>query len=166
MATSSVSRTKDYAGERNIRRLRTFISRAFVYFLAILLVLTTLFPLVWVVLTAFKSLPETYIWPPTLLPAAWRLDSFIKLFDAIPFLRFFLNSVIVSLPVVLLNIIFCSMAGYVFAKFDFPGKNILFFIVLSTIMIPFQVTMIPSFAILKALGWNNSYLGLRGTHYD
>jgi ABC-type glycerol-3-phosphate transport system permease component len=67
---------------------------------------------------------------------------------------------LVSIPLVLLNLFFCSLAGYVFAKFDFPGKRILFLMVLATIMIPFQVTMIPAYKILTTLGWNNSYLGL------
>jgi ABC-type glycerol-3-phosphate transport system permease component len=143
-----------------MQRVRTFISRGLVYLVAFGAVLTVLFPLLWIVLTAFKSLPETYIWPPTLLPQEWRFDSFAQLFKVVPFARYFLNSVLVSLPICLLNLFFGSMAGYVFAKFRFPGKDVLFLIILGTIMIPFQVTMIPAFRILKALGWNNSYLGL------
>jgi multiple sugar transport system permease protein len=146
--------------DRSLRRVRTFLSRAVVYFIAIFVALTVIFPLIWILLTAFKSLPETYIWPPTLLPANWRFDSFSQLFQVVPFARFFLNSVCVSLPICILNLLFCSLAGYVFAKFQFPGKSILFIIVLATIMIPFQVTMIPAFSILVELGWNNSYLGL------
>ena len=146
--------------DRSLRRVRTFLSRAVVYFIAIFVALTVIFPLIWILLTAFKSLPETYIWPPTLLPANWRFDSFSQLFQVVPFARFFLNSVLVSLPICILNLLFCSLAGYVFAKFQFPGKSILFIIVLATIMIPFQVTMIPAFSILVELGWNNSFLGL------
>lgn len=146
--------------DRRLRRVRTFLSKAVVYFIAIFVALTVIFPLIWILLTAFKSLPETYIWPPTLLPANWRFDSFSQLFQVVPFARFFLNSVLVSLPICILNLLFCSLAGYVFAKFQFPGKSILFIIVLATIMIPFQVTMIPAFSILVELGWNNSYLGL------
>ncbi|MCJ7723270.1 MAG: carbohydrate ABC transporter permease [Anaerolineales bacterium] len=160
MITIDDMNTKADQRDRSLRRVRTFLSRAGVYFIAIFVALTVIFPLIWILLTAFKSLPETYIWPPTLLPANWRFDSFSQLFQVVPFARFFLNSVWVSLPICILNLLFCSLAGYVFAKFQFPGKSILFIIVLATIMIPFQVTMIPAFSILVELGWNNSYLGL------
>lgn len=160
MVNSNEKTKTDYSKLGSLRKLQTILIRAIVYFIAFFMALTIVFPLIWIVFTAFKSLPETYIWPPTLLPESWRFDSFIKLFESIPIGRFFLNSVIVSFPVVLLNLLFCSLAGYVFAKFKFPGKNILFIIVLATIMIPFQVTMIPAFSILRILGWNDSYLGL------
>jgi ABC-type glycerol-3-phosphate transport system permease component len=146
--------------ERTGRGVRRSVGRGIVYAIAILTAIIVLFPMVWIIFTAFKSLPETYVWPPTWLPTQWRFDNFAKLFTAVPFTRYFLNSVLVSLPICILNLFFCSLAGYVFAKFQFPGKNILFVVVLATIMIPFQVTMIPAFRILKFLGWNNTYLGL------
>ncbi len=145
---------------RIARLIHTVLGRTIVYSIAIFVAISIILPLVWIFLTAFKSLPETYVWPPTILPKVWKFDNISKLFTVVPFGRFFLNSVLVSLPLCLFNLFFCSLAGYVFAKFDFPGKNILFIVVLATIMIPFQVTMIPAFRILKLLGWNNSYLGL------
>lgn len=151
---------KSFVWEKRLRRTRRFIGRGIVYAIAILVALAVFFPLVWILFTAFKSLPETYVWPPTWLPTHWRFDNFAKLFTVVPFTKYFMNSVLVSLPICILNLFFCSLAGYVFAKFEFPGKNILFIAVLATIMIPFQVTMIPAFRILKLLGWNNNYLGL------
>jgi len=142
------------------RLLKRSLGRGIVYAIAILTAIIVLFPMVWIVFTAFKSLPETYVWPPTWLPAHWRFDNFVKLFTVVPFMRYFLNSVLVSVPYCIFNLLFCSMAGYVFAKFQFPGKNILFIVVLATIMIPFQVTMIPAFRILVYLGWNNTFAGL------
>jgi ABC-type glycerol-3-phosphate transport system permease component len=155
MASKDLSKRK----RTNHKVVRNF-SRGIVYVIALITVIIVLLPLIWIVFTAFKSLPETYIWPPTWFPEHWRFDNIAKLFTIIPFGRFFLNSVIVSVPLCVLNLLFCSITGYVFAKIKFPGKGILFIIVLATIMIPFQVTMIPAFGILKVLGWNNSYLGL------
>ena len=149
------------ARQQLLRKVLTFLGRAIVYAIAISVAITVIVPLLWIVLTAFKSLPETYVWPPTILPEQWRFDNIGLLFERVPeFGRFFLNSVLVSVPLVLLNIFFCSLAGYVFAKFDFPGKSVLFVLVLATIMIPFQVTMIPAYRILSVLGWTDSYMGL------
>jgi len=149
------------ARQQLLRKVLTFLGRAIVYAIAISVAITVIVPLLWIVLTAFKSLPETYVWPPTILPEQWRFDNIGLLFERVPeFGRFFLNSVLVSVPLVLLNIFFCSLAGYVFAKFDFPGKSVLFVLVLATIMIPFQVTMIPAYRILSVLGWTDSYIGL------
>ena len=149
------------ARQQLVRKVLTFLGRAIVYAIAISVAITVIVPLLWIVFTAFKSLPETYVWPPTILPEQWRFDNIGLLFERVPeFGRFFLNSVLVSVPLVLLNIFFCSLAGYVFAKFDFPGKSVLFVLVLATIMIPFQVTMIPAYRILSVLGWTDSYIGL------
>ena len=160
MTTISLANKKHNDNEQVKRKLSKFFSRGIVYIIASVTAITVIIPLIWIIFTAFKSLPETYLWPPTWLPQQWRFDNLFKLFDVVPFGRFFLNSVIVTVPLCALNLFFCSITGYVFAKINFPGKKILFFIVLATIMIPSQVTMIPAFRILKFLGWNNSYLGL------
>jgi len=160
MKTLTISR-KQYASSNVLNRISSFLVRMLVYAIAISVTISVIIPLLWVVFTAFKSLPETYVWPPTILPEQWRVDNIALLFERVPqFGRFFINSVLVSVPLVLLNLFFCSLAGYVFAKFDFPAKNLLFILVLATIMIPFQVTMIPAYRILSTLGWNNTYMGL------
>jgi len=156
---AAIKNSDVYRGSTS-RKINKFLSRAVVYVIAILAAIIVVFPLIWIIFTAFKSLPETYVWPPTWLPVRWRFDNIAQLFKTIPFARYFLNSVVVSLPICILNLFFCSLSGYIFAKFNFPGKNVIFIAVLATIMIPFQVTMIPAFAILKTFGWNNSYLGL------
>jgi len=159
-AVQAIGSRRAISGITTIERIRRVVGRAIVYAIAIAASLSVIAPLVWMTLTAFKSLPETYVWPPTWLPAQWRFDSIQHLFQVVPFARYFANSLLVSIPVTLLNLFFCSLAGYAFAKFEFRGKAILFVLVLATIMIPFQVTMIPSFGILRLLGWNDTYLGL------
>jgi multiple sugar transport system permease protein len=152
---------KEIARKNRSRKVTTFLGHGVVYFIAIAVAISVIVPLLWIVFTAFKSLPETYVWPPTILPKQWRLDNIPLLFEKVPqFSRFFLNSVLVTVPIVVLNLFFCSLAGYVFAKFNFRFKNALFILVLATIMVPFQVTMIPAYKILTMLQWNNTYLGL------
>ena len=159
--TNIAQTDKDYARIYKRRKVTTAIGHGVVYLIAILVAISVIVPLLWIIFTAFKSLPETYVWPPTILPKEWRLDNIPQLFNKVPeFGRFFLNSVMVTLPLVILNIFFCSLAGYIFAKFNFRFKNALFILVLATIMIPFQVTMIPAYKIITVLNWNDSYLGL------
>ena len=117
-------------------------------------------PFAWMVTTAFKTLPEalapTVVW----LPAQWQWQNFAETFRAAPFERYFLNSFIVGFTVTAANVLTSIAAGYAFARLDFLGKKLLFAIVLATMMIPFEVTLIPNFVMIRRLGWYNTYLAL------
>ncbi|CAN5558566.1 carbohydrate ABC transporter permease [soil metagenome] len=117
-------------------------------------------PLAWMVLASFKTLPEILRIPPRLLPEQLRLDNYRTVFRDSPFARYFLNSVIVSAISVASVLVTSSMAGYAFAKFEFPGKRILFGIVLATLMIPFQVRVVPLYVLANDLNLLDSYVGL------
>lgn len=117
-------------------------------------------PLIWMVLASFKSLPEILTYPPTVLPKSLRTAAYQTVLTESNYPRYFLNSVIVASISVISILFTSSLAGYAFAKFRFPGRNVLFIVVLATLMIPFQVRVIPLYVLASDLGILNSYAGL------
>jgi multiple sugar transport system permease protein len=93
-------------------------------------------------------------------PREWHWSNFKLPFEQAPFARYYLNSVVVGVSVTALNVLTCTLAGYSFAKFDYRGRDVLFFIVLATLMIPLEVIYVPLYALVYDLGWVNSFLGL------
>ncbi|HET6567227.1 MAG TPA: carbohydrate ABC transporter permease [Rhodothermales bacterium] len=122
--------------------------------------LLTLAPFLWMVLTSFKTIPDIYTYPPTWWPEPFTLDNYTAAFRAAPFGRFYLNSLIVAFTVTAGQLVTCSLAAYAFARMQFKGRDILFYIFLGTMMVPAHVTMIPSFMILHWLGWIDTYAAL------
>lgn len=122
----------------------------------------TLVPFIWMIGTSFKSGTEIIRLPPTFLPEKPTLQSYLTIFNdpAVPLARFYLNSIIVTASIVLMVLFTSSLAGYVFAKFRFFGKDVAFTLILATMMIPFQVTMIPMYLILVRMGITDSLAGL------
>ena len=117
-------------------------------------------PLAWMLLASFKTLPEILAFPPTLLPEQINLDNYRAVFETAEFTRYFVNSVIVAVVSVGSVLLTSSLAGYAFAKFTFPGRNVLFIGVLATLMIPFQVRVIPLYVLASDLHLLNTYAGL------
>ena len=111
-----------------------------------------LFPFVWLVVTSVEPQSEALHFPPVLIPHAVRLANYPDALHSAPFGRFFVNSAIVTVVTVLSNLVLCSLAGYAFARFRFLGRTTLFAVIMATLMVPFQVTMIPQFIITKWLG--------------
>ncbi len=109
-------------------------------------------PLVWMVVTSFQTLDQTRHYPPTLIPTSVNFNSYSRVLRDAPFARWFLNSVIVTLASVAGNLLFCSLAGYAFARIKFFGRDVMFILILATLMIPFQIIIIPSFLIVRRLG--------------
>ncbi|MBN1218354.1 MAG: carbohydrate ABC transporter permease [Anaerolineae bacterium] len=124
--------------------------------------LVTLLPFVWMFLGSFKTSSEIVQVPPTFWPANPTLGNYLEILNDphIPLVRFYMNSLIVTVAVVILTLFTSSLAGYIFSKYQFYGKNVLFVLVLSTIMIPFPVLMIPTYLILVKLGMIDSLWGL------
>jgi len=117
-------------------------------------------PFLWVFLTSFKRSAEIVTETPHLLPLVWTLENYLKLPKVAPFIRFFLNSILVS-GVSTFFIAFGSAAcGYVFAKYRFRGRDFLFFLIISTILIPLQTYIVPLYLLTWKLGWINTYQGL------
>jgi len=117
-------------------------------------------PFLWMVFSAFKPLDEIFMRPPKILPNNWTLDGFRTAWEGAPFGTAYLNSIVVASLVTALTLLTCSMAAYAFARINFPGNNVLFGIFLATMMVPFQLTIIPLYIILGQLRWIDTLLAL------
>ncbi len=116
--------------------------------------LVLILPFVWLIVTSVETSAEALHFPPILLPHQLRLANYPDALKEAPFGRFFINSSVVAVLTVLSNLVLCSLAGYAFARFKFLGRGVLFAVIMATLMVPFQVTMIPQFIITKWLGTN------------
>lgn len=120
-----------------------------------------LFPLLWLVSTSFKSPTEDiFQFPPQLFPSQPTVQNFITVWQTNPFGQYLWNSTIVAVLTVSLNLVFCSLAAYPLARLQFQGRDVIFTLVVSTIMIPFQIVMIPLYILTVQLGLKNTYLGI------
>lgn len=119
-----------------------------------------LIPFLWSVSTALKSLDQAFLFPPKWIPDPIMWENFIKGWQAAPFGRFFLNTTIITVLAVLGTVLSSSIVAYGFARLESFDKNILFLLLLSTMMLPGQVTMIPVYILFKNLGWLNTFLPL------
>jgi multiple sugar transport system permease protein len=119
----------------------------------------TAFPFLWMLLASFKPQREALDFPPTLLPLAPTIEHYVTLFDELDFGRYLVNTLLV-VAISFVGLLIMAMAGYGFAKFEFRGRRWMFFLVLATMMIPVQVTMIPTFLILNAMKLTNTLTGI------
>jgi multiple sugar transport system permease protein len=124
------------------------------------LALAVLLPLFVVLFTAFKPVVEVNAYPPRLVPSDWTLDNFRRILTELPFLRLILNSVVFAGGVTLCALVFDSMAAYALARIDFTGRRTLLILIVATLMIPFQATLIPVYQVVSDLHWVNTYAGM------
>jgi multiple sugar transport system permease protein len=149
-------KAKKTSSNKMIKLSTTVLSHIAIYLLAIM----TLAPFIWMILTSLKDMNEIYIYPPKLFPSKLHFENYQNSFEAAPFGRYYLNSLVVALSVTIGQLITCSMAAFAFARLKFKGRDILFYIFLGTMMVPYNVTMIPSFMVLYWLGWIDSFKAL------
>lgn len=126
----------------------------------VILALLVIVPIVWMTFSAFKPEKEIISWPPTFIPQTLTAQNFVDVQKRINILRYMLNSAIYAGGTTVLAVIVNSMAGYAYAFFDFKGKSGLFLLTLATMMVPFQVIMVPLFLVVFKLGMYDSYWGL------
>jgi putative chitobiose transport system permease protein len=120
-----------------------------------------LFPLLWLISTSFKSPAENiFQFPPQLFPSQPTFQNFLTVWQSNPFGQYLFNSTIIAVLTVGLNLLFCSLAAYPLARLDFRGRDLIFTSIVSTIMIPFQIVMIPLYILTVQLGLRNTYLGV------
>lgn len=119
----------------------------------------TAFPFLWMLTSSLKPQSESIDFPPTVLPQAPTLEYYVTLFTELDFGLYLFNTVIV-VAISYIGLMLMAMAGYAFAKFDFAGKGWMFFLVLATLMIPVQVTMIPTYLIINTLNLTNTLVGI------
>ena len=117
-------------------------------------------PFVWMVLSAFKTLPQLLTAPLSILPTPWTSQNFTEAWNALPFARAYGNSFYITVLIVIGALLTTSMAGYAFARIPFPGTKIIFAIVLVCQMIPKQVTLVPFYLLMAKLGWVDTHLAL------
>ncbi len=135
--------------------------KALLYVLMTLYAIITLIPFLWALSASFKPLTEIVSGEPNFLPKNFTLDNYRQIFLQEPlFWRWLFNSVAIAVSVTLLNLLLNSMAGYALARLRFLGKRFWFFLILAVLAVPTQITLIPTFLILKAIGWLNSYQGM------
>lgn len=128
--------------------------------LLFLLAVLFLAPIVWVLLSSFKSVGDLFSWPPSLLGKNPSFNNYTRAFEEGDFTTYFVNTVFVSVVSTFLTVVINVMSGYAFAKYHFKGQNILFGIVLATLMIPLEVIMIPIFKVIVGTGLYNNIWGL------
>lgn len=120
-----------------------------------------LLPLLWLISTAFKSGTENiFEFPPRFFPQQPTFSNFVEVWQTNPFGRYFFNSTLIAVITVGLNLLFCSLAAYPLARLTFRGRELIFSLIVATILIPFQIVMIPLYILTVRLGLTNSYLGV------
>jgi multiple sugar transport system permease protein len=142
------------------RRKSFFSLRMLAYLFLVPGSLVMIIPFFWMVMTSFKTFQETLAVPIKWFPSRLFLGNFSEVLAGLNFGRYYLNTIFVAVLVTGFQALFCSMAGYGFGRLQFPGRNVLFFVLLSVLMIPSQMTLIPSFALLSRLGWIDTYNAL------
>lgn len=134
------------------KAIRGQLARLLLHLLLSLGAATMVIPFIWMVSTSFKELAQVFVYPPEWIPAPFVWENYPKAFTAVPFARWFLNSLFIGLFVTVGQLLTCSLAGFTFARMRFPGRNALFLLYLGTMMIPHHVTIIPVFVMMNALG--------------
>ena len=142
------------------RNLKRKLFRIPILLIFLILAVIMLLPIIWMLLSSFKPDNEIIKFPPTLFPSSFTLKNFIKCTQRIDIWVYLKNSFVYSFGATLPSLLVNTMAGYAFARYEFKGKDIIFVIFLATMMIPFQVIMIPSFLEVHALGMYDNYAGL------
>ena len=130
--------------------------RIVIHIILLLGALAMIVPFVWMVLTSLKTSSESIRVPITVFPETPQWKNYIEVIRLLPFGRFYWNTAITTLVKTIFNLFFSSMAAYAFARIAFPGRNALFLLALSVIMVPAQVFIIPQYLIMRDLGWLNS----------
>ncbi|SDN95227.1 multiple sugar transport system permease protein [Paenibacillus sp. yr247] len=153
MAAAITSRRKPI----NVTQLLT---STVTYAILIIVSLSMLYPFIWMFTTSLKQEYSVFEFPPRFIPETWEWVNYATIFKAAPFLTFLKNTVFVTMMVVIGQLLVCSLAAYAFARLSFKGRDIIFIIFLSTMMIPAEVTLIPTYVMVYKFGWLDKYAAL------
>ena len=147
----------DYFKKTSVnRQTKKILSYVLMTVIGIILII----PLLWMVFTSLKPMEEIVRYPPTFFPEKIVWENYLDTIAAFPFWRYARNTLFITVLVVIGNVLSNSFIAYGFAKLDFPGKKLMFALVLSTMMIPWFVTMIPQYVLFSKIGWVGTYLPL------
>ncbi len=117
-------------------------------------------PFLWMILTSIKTLGESTLVPPVIFPAIPQWSNYVQVMNALPFATFYTNTILMTAGRTLGQLLLCSLAAYAFARIEFPGRNVLFLLMLSVLMVPGYVVILPQYLIMKNLGWINTLQAL------
>ena len=151
-AAKPVTANKESSYRRNAKLL--------VHIILIMGSFIMIFPFVWMILTSFKTQGEAIMIPPILLPSSWEPVSYIEVLRTLPFDKLYYNTIVLMLARIVCATVTSSMAGFAFAKLEFPFKKMFFFIVLTQLMLPSQVFIIPQYGMLSAMNQLNTIFAL------
>ncbi len=138
-------------------KAKTAVKNTLIYLTLTTFALFFVIPFLWILSTSLKGNEQIFVIPPQWVPSVFMWDNYAKVFERIPFLLYVKNSVFISLIVITGTVLSSSIVAYSFACLNWPGRNALFVVVLASMMLPMQVTMIPVFVIFKEIGWLNSF---------
>lgn len=144
------------AKQSKIKSTRKIITHIILIIGAFLVVM----PFIWMILTSLKTLGESTQIPPKIFPSSPQWANYKEAARTLPYGKFYLNTIIYTVVTTIGQIVFCSMAGYAFARIDFPGRNIIFIVILSVLMVPGQIFLVPQFMIMNKLGLLNTITAL------
>jgi multiple sugar transport system permease protein len=149
---------------RLFQRRESVIPALVGYTLLTLFAIVVAGPLIFALLGAFRPIWDLKAIPPTIVPTEWMLGNFQVLFERFPIGRMYLNSLFTTSAIVTGQVLSSAVAGYILGKFEFPGRDVVFFVILWTMMIPFFVTVVPLFVMTVRWGWMDTYQGLIVPH--
>lgn len=140
--------------------LHHWILRFLLHVLLMTVGLVFLFPFVWSLATSLKPMTDLFKPTPTLIPSTFVWGNYGEVFDSVPFLRFYANTIIITIVRTLGGVFIASLAGFAFAQLRFPGRDLIFFILLAGLMVPDQVLIVPRYILMREFGWLDTYQGL------
>ncbi len=140
--------------------VKSRLKTGLLHVLLIAVAIIALMPVIWMFTTSVKPLEEVYAYPPKWIPGVFMVENYLKAWNAAPFTQYTINSVFVTGTIIFSQLFFAVLAAYVFARLQFPGRDLIFLAFLATMMIPTQVVVVPTFLIFKVLGWIDTYMGL------
>lgn len=145
---------------REVRRKGIPASRVLAFLLLALGAVILLLPLVWMVSTSLKPEHQVFDYPPRIIPTTFDLANYLEVFTKAPFARQFLNSIYIGVLNIAGTLVVSSLAGYAFARLRFPGRNVLFILFLSALLLPVEVTIVPLYGLMSGLGWIGTHIPL------
>ncbi|HYF92547.1 MAG TPA: carbohydrate ABC transporter permease [Symbiobacteriaceae bacterium] len=137
-----------------------YVRQGLIYLFLSALAVPFLFPFLWMISSSFKRLDEVFAFPPTLLPSEWHWENFARAFTYQPFARHYFNSLYIAVLVTIGTVLIASLSGYAFARIRFKGASVLFILLMVTLMMPNEVTIIPNFYLMKWFGWTDTHMPL------
>ncbi|GLQ56200.1 carbohydrate ABC transporter permease [Devosia nitrariae] len=139
--------------------------RRFALLVCITISLLMMLPLAWLVRSSFMEMGQIFIFPPEWIPQPFRFENFPEALTVIPFFQYFLNTMLILVPSVVGTLVSCSLAAYGFSRLNWPGRDLVFGVLLSTLMLPYIITLLPTFLMWSRIGFIDTYVPLVVPHW-